>query len=1282
MPKPSPGVSRSSFIFTLVLLLLAGAALGGLSPEAAAQQRQVLQTNLTTPGIPPIGKLPASQQLSLAISLPLRNEEKLDALLQQLYDPSSPNYRHFLSVEQFTDQFGPTVVDYQRVIGFAQSHGLKVTHTYPNRLAVDVAGSVANIERTFQIRMNVYQHPTENRTFFAPDVEPTVEDGIPVLSVEGLSTYSLPHSMIKPISPSRRVHSNQTGSGPGGLFTGSDFRTAYGGGTTLDGSGQALGLIELGPYNLSEVVTYFENIGQPLNVPITNVLLGGADGICSLCNDGEETLDMEQEISIAPNASALIVYEAYTSSVTAYNAYLQVENDNLVKSVSLSFGWGGVPSQNSDYEVVFKAMAAQGQSSFVASGDAGANCGTGGYPGNSPNITDVGGTVLTTNGSGGAWQSESGWSGSGGGWNTQSPIPSGSSNFLWNQVPAINSTNLGNPNYRNIPDVAAEASDDYFCGYDSCGGTGGTSAAAPKWAGFVALINQQAATHATAGGSNSTVGLLNPAIYDTSADADFHDITSGSNYNSGSPAGCTSAEFSASTGYDLVTGWGTPNGPTLINALAPTSVGNSNFSMSATPSTLSLSPGTGGSSSIAVAALNGFNATTNLTVTIPGASSNNAPAGLTANLSAASIPAGGGPVTLTVSTTSSTPGGTYLVAITGTSGGLTQTAYVTVALPWFELVPSLAPGLTSTSEGTVPVAGLSITQGGTVTDTISVEPFNGFSGTVGLALSGTPPSGVTWSLSPDTASPNATSVLTETTSSTLPLTGANSPTTVLGATITGTSAGVPTQSTTINLNLFVNPPVSGGSGTPVDLSSAFNLYAFYDDANESTITATKSLDGVGYAYSANLLTTGVDFDGTQFNFGPANQPDAVYGTGSAIPLPGGYYTTLQMLATGIEGNQTSQTVLVTYNDNTTATFTQSFSDWCSALNSGCVSTGSNSGESVAVAMPYRDSAAGPDDRVFYLYHYSFALNENKTVQSVTLPNNRDVVVLALTLAGPLTTGFTLSSAPNALNVAQSGSNSTTVTVTPTGGFTNSVSLSASGLPGGVTAQFTPSSTASTSSLVLTASATATTGAATITITGTSGSLTETSTLNLNVTPPASYSLTVGAPSQGTISPGGSSQAAIAVGSANGYTGSVTLACSIAPVVTPAPTCSFGTTSPVTVTASGGTATLTFTAVGSSSALLKPAGTFYAVWLQIPGLMLIGVGFGSRGRKKLLGLLLLWVVLTGLLILPACGGGSSSGGGGGGSSGTPAGTYTITITGKDANGVTQTNTAPTVTVTVN
>jgi hypothetical protein len=336
-------------------------------------------------------------------------------------------------------------------------------------------------------------------------------------------------------------------------------------------------------------------------------------------------------------------------------------------------------------------------------------------------------------------------------------------------------------------------------------------------------------------------------------------------------------------------------------------------------------------------------------------------------------------------------------------------------------------------------------------------------------------------------------------------------------------------------------------------------------------------------------------------------------------------------------------------------------------------------------MPYRDSAGGPDNRVFYVYGYSFPLNVNKTVQSVTLPNTRDVVVLAATLAGAVSTGFTLAAGP--VSVPQGGSNTSVITVTPTGGFSGAVSLSASGLPSGVTASFNPTSTSTTSTLTLTATSTATTGPAALTITGTSGNLTQNATLNLTVTAPASYSLSAGAASPASIAPGSSSHATVTVGSANSYNGTVTLSCTVAATVTftaGQATCSFGSSSPVTVNGSGGTATVTFGTVASTAALLQRARAFYALMLPLPGLALIAIGLGSRGgrRRRLLGFMLLWMMLAALLVLPACGGGGNGGGGGGGGGGTPAGTYTITITGKDANGAAQTGNAATVTVTVN
>ena len=120
--------------------------------------------------VTPTGRLPRSNRMDVAIGLPLRDPEGLKNLLSQIYNPDSPEYRHYLSPQQFTAGFGPTEEDYQAVIAFVESSGLTVKSTTPNRMLVDVSGSVGDIERAFQVTMRVYHDPNANREFHAPDV--------------------------------------------------------------------------------------------------------------------------------------------------------------------------------------------------------------------------------------------------------------------------------------------------------------------------------------------------------------------------------------------------------------------------------------------------------------------------------------------------------------------------------------------------------------------------------------------------------------------------------------------------------------------------------------------------------------------------------------------------------------------------------------------------------------------------------------------------------------------------------------------------------------------------------------------------------------------------------------------------------------------------------------------------------------------------------------------------------------------------------------------------------
>jgi hypothetical protein len=190
--------------------------------------------------------------------------------------------------------------------------------------------------------------------------------------------------------------------------------------------------------------------------------------------------------------------------------------------------------------------------------------------------------------------------------------------------------------------------------------------------------------------------------------------------------------------------------------------------------------------------------------------------------------------------------------------------------------------------------------------------------------------------------------------------------------------------------LCIYGPISGGSGTgtTVSLSSSFNLAGIYTDG--TTFSATGGLDGVGTAYSANLLGTTVVWNGVNFAIGAANANNVVSSTGQVINLPAGSFISLNVLAAAVNGNQVSQTFTVTYTDNSTSTFTQSLSDWFTPQ--------SYSGESVAMSMAYRDLSNGTTDpRTFSLYGYSFTLNSAKTVKSITLPNNANVKVVAVTL---------------------------------------------------------------------------------------------------------------------------------------------------------------------------------------------------------------------------------------------------------------------------------------------
>jgi subtilase family serine protease len=515
----------------------------------------------------PAAQMSKSQTMSLDLVLPLRDPATLTAFLADIYNPASPNFHHFLTVSEFTAKFGPTQPDYDAVLEFAKASGLAVTGGSLDGMEVQVKGSVAAVEKAFHVRMQSYPRANGNGNFFAPDREPSTDMSVKLWHVSGLDNYSVPHALYQKrsdyaathgVTPESLVKHATTGSGPSASFLGSDMRKAYYGGTALTGAGQNLGLFEFLGTDLADLNTYYKNVGQTNTVPITLLSTDGTSTSCvdsragGRCDDTEQTLDMTQALGMAPGLASLVMYIGSTD--TAIISAMTTHNP-LPTVIGCSWGW--TPADPTTLDPFFQRMAAQGQNFFAASGDSSTWSRTNeAWPADDANVVSVGGTDLVTSGAGGAWSSETAWVDSGGGISPDRiAIPS-------YQTPSgvINSTNKGSTTLRNGPDIAANANFTFYtcANQTTCLANefGGTSFAAPMWAGFIALVNQQLASQ-----GKSTIGFLNPTIYSenvTSAySTGFHDISSGK-----------SGSFSATTGYDLVTGWGSPKAG-LITELAP-----------------------------------------------------------------------------------------------------------------------------------------------------------------------------------------------------------------------------------------------------------------------------------------------------------------------------------------------------------------------------------------------------------------------------------------------------------------------------------------------------------------------------------------------------------------------------------------------------------------------------------------------------------------------------------------------------------------------------------------
>lgn len=457
-----------------------------------------------------------------------------------------------LSREELALARGAEPADLEAVQAFAAEHGLEVTLVDGGRRSVGLAGPVAAMESAFGVHMALFQRGGAGWRGHEGPVQLPAALAERVAAVLGLDER-----------PQARPHLRQASS-PTTSYSPPELARLYAFPTGVDGSGQTIGLVELGGgYQPSELTTYFSGLGIP-EPQVTAVSVDGGTNQTSGQSggpDAEVALDIEVAGAVAPGA-AIVVYFAPNTDRGFLDAVSSAVHDTTHRPSVLSISWGGAESTwtaqaMSAFDQVLADAALVGLTVSVAAGDNGSSDGVSDglahadFPASSPHVLACGGTRLEA-GAGAitaevVWNDGAGQGATGGGVSATFPLPS------WQSAAGVPpSANPGHPAGRGLPDVAGDA--DPATGYrvrvDGADiVVGGTSAVAPLWAGLVALLNQA---------RGGPVGYLTPALYTSlAARGACRDITSGDN-----------GAYRAGPGWDACTGWGSPDGAALLAALA------------------------------------------------------------------------------------------------------------------------------------------------------------------------------------------------------------------------------------------------------------------------------------------------------------------------------------------------------------------------------------------------------------------------------------------------------------------------------------------------------------------------------------------------------------------------------------------------------------------------------------------------------------------------------------------------------------------------------------------
>jgi len=691
--------------------------------------------------------VPVTINTTFAVALAQPNKQALSDFIASLSNPASPNYRHYLTTQQFAQRFGATDATVETVSTYMKSFGLKVNSLSAGRVLLHISGTTNNIAHAFDASITTVRSSSgelgaqfTDRATLPANIAQQIQ-GIYGLSTVVPKTRHLLHASAT--SAPSTCSSAQAGASASSTTPNSlggytlqqqaalyGFSGAYANGNI--GTGQIIGVYELGTYNPSDLTVFFNCYGLSPSITNTNID-GGATGGYS----DEATLDIEEAAALAPGAKIQVYTGPNSSSGSGpLDVYQAIADENTATVVTTSWGICEVdPANNpSTEQVIFQQMAAQGQTVLSASGDNGSsdchgittNSPAVDDPSSQPYVTSVGG--LTVNNISPLNQTV--WNSNGGG-------GGGGVSQVWSRPTWQKTTGAtASQTMRMVPDLSVMADPNtgfiqYFTGSNSAvvvchrncssgwSSIGGTSIGSPLMSALVAVAAQSCGV--------ARLGFINPTLYQMSAAGiGFIDVTTGSNdvFSTGS--------YSAGVGYDLASGLGSPNGAAFINGLCPPKVSASKSSLVA--NTTSAVVGSVATVTLALKDVNG-NPIVNYPVAVSAKASdgtlviNGDQATATSNGNAVDTVTTGTDGIVSFDVTSTAPG---TITVSATTAGVAL-GTTTIAMS------AAAPGAPTISKLKALVAGFSLTVTAPASGTITSYQYsiNGGTSWVGFSSRGT-----------------------------------------------------------------------------------------------------------------------------------------------------------------------------------------------------------------------------------------------------------------------------------------------------------------------------------------------------------------------------------------------------------------------------------------------------------------------------------------------------------------------------------------------------------------